>query len=232
MKGAVELIGSRNLFGAMMVHMGDADGLVSGITQNYPDTIRPALQVIGIRKDVERVSGLYIMVLKNRATFFADATVNIEPTSETLAEIALESARVARAFNIDPRVALLSFSNFGSTRHPLADRVRRAVEIVKGRDPGLCVDGEMQADTAVIPEIAEEDYRFSAIQGDANVLVFPDLQSGNIAYKLLRDLGGAEAIGPILMGMEKPVHVLPRNCDVNTVVNMAAIAVLDAQEHL
>jgi malate dehydrogenase (oxaloacetate-decarboxylating)(NADP+) len=212
-----------------MVHMGDADGLVSGLTQNYPDTIRPALQVIGTREDVERVSGLYVMILKNKVYFFADATVNIEPTPETLAEIARESARVARAFDIEPRVAMLSFSDFGSSRHPLVDRVTRAVEIVKQHNPDLHVDGEMQADTAVNPHITEEHYPFSKIQGDANILIFPDLQSGNIAYKLLRELGGAETIGPILMGMKKPVHVLQRGCDINAIVNMAAIAVLDAQ---
>ncbi len=230
MREAEEMMANRNVYGAVIVHAGDADGLVSGVTQHYPDTIRPALQVIGTRDDVDRVCGLYIMIVKNSAYFFSDATVNIEPTPETLAEIALESARVAREFNFEPRVAMLSFSNFGSSRHALADRAQRAVEIVRQRDPDLQIDGEMQADTAVNPDIAAEDYPFSAVQGDANVLIFPDLQSGNIAYKLLRKLGGAEAIGPILMGMRKPVHVLPRGCDVDAIVNMAAIAVLDAQE--
>ena len=228
-KDAEQLVDDRNIYGAMMVHLGDADGLVSGITQHYPDTIRPALQVIGTRDDVDRVSGLYIMVLKNKAFFFADTTVNIEPSAATLAEIAIASARLAREFDIEPRVAMLSFSNFGSTRHhPLVDRVREAVAMVKQRDPDLVIDGEMQADTAVDPVIAE-DYPFSTVHGDANVLIFPDLQSGNVAYKLLRDLGGAEAIGPILMGMRKPVHVLPPATDVNGIVNIASIAVLDAQ---
>ena len=229
-KDAGQLIGDRNVFGSMMVHMGDADGLVSGITQHYPETIRPALQIIGTREDVDRVSGHYIMVLKNKAYFFADATVNIEPNAAALAEIALSGARLAREFDMEPRVAMLSFSNFGSTRrHPLVDRVREAVELVRERDPDLVIDGEMQADTAVDPAIAK-DYPFSAVQGDANVLIFPDLQSGNVAYKLLRDLGGAEAIGPILMGMRKPVHVLPPATDVNGIVNIASIAVLDAQD--
>ncbi len=230
LKEAGERVNNPNVFGALMVHLSDADGLVSGLTYNYPDTIRPALQIIGTREDVNHVSGLYLMVLKNKVYCFADTTVNIDPTPEILAEIALESARLVRTFNIDPRVALLSFSNFGSAHHPFSDRVRKAVEIVKQRAPDLRVDGELQADAAVNPTLAGENYPFSAIQGDANVLIFPDLQSGNIAYKLLRELGGAEAIGPILMGMKKSVHVLQRGCDINTIVNMAAIAVLDAQE--
>ena len=230
MREASEHIDNRNVFGALMVHCGHADGLVSGLTQHYSDTLRPALQIIGTREGVDHVCGLYIMVLKNRVCFFADATVNIEPTSEVLAEIAIESARQVREFDIEPRVALLSFSNFGSNRHPLVSRVQKALAIVRQKAPELQIDGEMQADTAVNPALAEELYPFSAIRGDANVLVFPDLQSGNMAYKLLRELGGAEAIGPILMGMKRPVHVLQRGCDVNTVVNVAAIAVLDAQQ--
>jgi malate dehydrogenase (oxaloacetate-decarboxylating)(NADP+) len=214
----------------MMVHAGDADALVSGVTQHYPDTIRPALQIVGMRSDLSRVSGLYIMIVKNQVYFFADATVNIEPTAEELAEIALCAAETAKRFDIEPRIAMLSFSNFGSTKHPLAEKVKKATEIVKQRSPGLVVDGEMQADTAVVPEIIEGTYPFSSLKGGANVLIFPDLQSGNIAYKLLARLGGAEAIGPVLMGMSKPVHVLQRGCEVNDIVNMAAIAVVDAQE--
>lgn len=218
-----------NVFGAMMVHMNDADGLVSGLTQHYPETLRPALQVIGTREGVKHVSGLYLMVLKNKVYCFADTTVNIDPTAEVLAEIALQSARLARTFHIEPRVAMLSFSNFGSARHPFSNCVREAVGIVKGREPDLIIDGEMHVDTALNPTQARENSPFSAIQGDANILIFPDLQSGNIAYKLLQELGGAEAIGPILMGMKKSVHVLQQGCDVNSIVNMAAIAVLDAQ---
>jgi malate dehydrogenase (oxaloacetate-decarboxylating)(NADP+) len=227
---AAELILNRNVYGSMMVHLGEADGLISGLTQHYPDTIRPALQVIKVRPDVRKVSGLYVMIFKNRLLFLADTTVNIDPSSEDLAEIAIESAGVARRFDVSPRIAMLSFSNFGSSRHPFAEKVRRAVEIVKARAPDLEVDGEMQADTAVRPQIAHEAYPFSAIQGDANVLVFPDLQSANMAYKLLVSLGGAEAIGPILMGLSRPVHVLQRGCDVSDIVHMAAIAVVDAQE--
>ena len=228
---APELISEHDLFGSMMVHLGDADALVSGVTQNYADVIRPALEVIRVREDVHKVSGLYALITRRGDIYFlADTTVNIEPTAEDLAEIALCAAQTARQFDVVPRVAMLSFSNFGSTKHPLTEKVRRAVELVKRADPTLMVDGEMQADTAVVPEILEETYPFSSLRGAANVLIFPDLTSGNIAYKLLMRIGGAEAIGPILMGMSKPVHVLQRGCEVEDIVKMAAIAVLDAQK--
>lgn len=229
---AERLILKRNYFGAMMVHKGDADGLVSGLTQAYPETIRPALQIIGVKPDVSRVAGLYMMVLKERVLFFADATVNIEPSAEDLAEIALLCAKEVRRFEIEPKIAMLSFSNFGSTRHPLSDKVRRATEIVKQRVPDLIVDGEMQADTAVVPDILDATYAFSTLAGKdgANVLIFPNLEAGNVAYKLMQRLGGAEAIGPILMGMRKPVHVLQiGDFDEVDVVNMTAFAVVDAQ---
>ncbi|HAC65191.1 MAG TPA: NADP-dependent malic enzyme [Cyanothece sp. UBA12306] len=218
-----------NVFGSMMVHLGDADGLVAGISQSYPETIRPALQIIGTNPEVTSVSGLYIMLFKHRVYFLADTTVNIEPSAEVLANIARESAKFVQRLHIVPRVAMLSFSNFGSTKHPLCDRVKQAVELVKQRDPNLIIDGEMQADTAVNPILAQEHYPFSAIQGDANVLIFPDLQSGNIAYKLLQELGGGDTLGPILLGMRKSVHVVGRGCQISNIVNMAAIAVLDAQ---
>ncbi len=218
-----------NYFGAMMVNMGDADGFVAGVSQHYPETIRPALQIIRTRPGVKRVSGLYVIVTKKDVYFFGDTTVNIEPTSEDLAEIAILSAEVARWFNVEPRVAMLSFSNFGSTPHPLADKVRKATEMVKEKAAGLVVDGEMQADTAIVPELVVEDYPFSQVKGDANVLVFPSLEAGNIAYKLMMRMGGAEALGPILMGMAKPVHVLARGSGVEEIVNMAAIAVVHAQ---
>ena len=227
---ARELVRNRNLFGSLMVRMGDADALVSGVTQHYPDTIRPALQVIKVRQDVHKVSGLYVMVTKKGdLLFLADCTVNIEPTAEDLAEIALCAANAARRFDVEPRVAMLSFSNFGSTKHPATDRVRRATEIAKQRDPSLVVDGEVMADVALSPEILEKEYAFSSLKGGANVLIFPDLDSANIAYKLLRKVGGAEAIGPILMGMSKPVYVLPRGAEVEDVVNITSIAVVDAQ---
>jgi|YNPBryunderm2012_1023409.scaffolds.fasta_scaffold00123_22 malate dehydrogenase (oxaloacetate-decarboxylating)(NADP+) len=230
-KEAADLILNRNVFGSMMVRMGDADALIAGLTQHYPDTIRPALQVISVREGLTKVSGLYLLISPRREIYFlADCTVNIEPTAEDLAEVAVCTAEMARRFDVEPRVAMLSFSNFGSTRHPLAEKVRRAVELVKQREPGLMVDGEMQADTAVVPEIIEEDYPFSCLKGGANVLIFPDLEAGNIAYKLLNRIGGCEVIGPILMGMSRPVHVLQRGAEVNEIVNMAAIAVVDAQE--
>lgn len=221
----------RNYFGAMMVHMGDADGLVSGVTRQYPDTIRPALQVIRTREDVRHVAGLYVLIFENDIKFLADTTVNIETTADTLAEIALLTAEEARKWDIEPRVAMLSFSNFGSVRHTFARKVEEATKLVKQQAPDLIIDGEMNADLAVEPAIVEENYPFSTLKESANVLIFPDLQSGNIAYKLLQRLGGASVIGPILMGMKKPVHLLQvGSSEVNDVVNMTSIAVVDAQE--
>jgi malate dehydrogenase (oxaloacetate-decarboxylating)(NADP+) len=227
---AHEAMHDRNIFASMMVHSGDADAVVAGLTQHYPDTIRPALQVISVREGVNKISGFYMLITdKGHVYFLSDCTVNIEPSAEDLAEIAINTAEAARRFNIEPRVAMLSFSNFGSTRHPLAEKVRRAVEIVRKREPSLMIDGEMQADTAVVPEIREETYPFSTLKGPANVLVFPDLEAANIAYKLLARIGGCEVIGPVLMGMSKPVHVLQRGAEVNDIINMAAIAIVDAQ---
>ncbi|HDS15455.1 MAG TPA: NADP-dependent malic enzyme [Proteobacteria bacterium] len=221
---------NRNYFGAMMVHLGDADTLLSGIDHPYPDTIRPALEIIGKREDLSKVHGTYLMITKKEVVFFADTTVNIEPTAAELAEIAILTAQKARQLDIEPRIAMLSFSNFGSTKHPLSDKVKEATRLVKSRAPQLLVDGEMQANTALDPELAARQFPFSAVQGNANVFIFPDLQSGNICYKLLNKLGGAEAIGPILMGLKKPIHVLQGGDDVNDIVNMAAVAVVDAQE--
>jgi malate dehydrogenase (oxaloacetate-decarboxylating)(NADP+) len=228
---AGEMILQRNIFGAMMVRLGDADALVGGITQHYPDMIRPALQVIEVRHGMRLVSGVYVLITPKRDIYFlADATVNIEPTAEDLAEIAVNTAAMARRFDVEPRVAMLSFSNFGSSRHPLAEKVRRAVELVRLREPALMVDGEMQADTALVPEIIDETFPFSTLKGGANVLIFPNLEAGNIAYKLLSRIAGAEPIGPILMGLSRPVHVLQRGAEVNDVVNIAAVAVVDAQD--
>ena len=228
---ALEMISNRNLYGSLMVRMGDADALVSGVAQHYPDTLRPALQVINVREDVHKVSGLYTLVTrKGDLLFLGDCSVNIEPTAEDLAEIALCAASAARRFDVEPRVAMLSFSNFGSTKHPLCEKVRRATRIVKQRDPSLMIDGELMADTALMPEVLKHDYPFSTLKSAANVLIFPDLNSANIAYKLLVQIGGAEAIGPILMGMSKPVYVLPRGAKVEDIVNITAIAVVDAQE--
>ncbi len=228
---AGELILNPVTFASMMLRLGDADALIAGLSQNYPDTLRPALQVIPVRPGLKHVSGMYMLLAANGQRYFlADTTVNIDPTAEDLAEIAMMTAERARGFNAEPRVAMLSFSNFGSVRHPNADKVRRAVEIIRQRAPGLIVDGEMQADTAVVPRIIEERYPFSALRTSANVLIFPNLEAGNSAYKLLQRIGGAEAIGPILMGLSQPVHVLQRGDEVSDIVNMTAIAVVDAQE--
>jgi len=220
---------THNVFGMMMVQRGDADGLISGLTQHYPATVRPALQIVGTRKGVKRIAGLYMMIFKNQTIFIADATVNIEPTAEDLAEIAMLTAEKVEQFNIVPRIAMLSFSNFGSTDHPMAAKVREAVELVKMRAPHLAVDGEMQADTALMPEVLAEIYPFSSLQGGANVLICPGLTSANIAYKLLKCLGGAVAIGPILMGIKKPVYLLVPGNDVSDIVNITAMAVFESQ---
>ena len=226
-----QLILNPTTFGSMMVRLGDADALIGGLTTHYPDTIRPALQVIDLRPELRRVAGVYVLITpKGDIYFLADATVNIEPTAEDLAEIAIMAAEKARRFNQEPRVAMLSFSNFGSTRHPLSEKVRHAVDLVRQRAPGLMIDGEMQADTAVVPQIIDETYPFSTLKGGANVLIFPNLEAGNIAYKLLQRIGGAELIGPLLTGLSKPVHVLQRGSEVNDIVHVAAVAVVDAQE--
>jgi malate dehydrogenase (oxaloacetate-decarboxylating)(NADP+) len=230
LSGARNQLRNKNALAAMMVYMGDADGFIAGLNQHYPDTIRPALRLIGTRPGVHRVAGIYMLIVKRDIYFFADTTVNIEPTAEDLAGIAVCAADCARRFGVEPRVAMLSFSNFGSTPHPLAEKVSHATELVRKLQPELMVDGEMQADTALCPEIINETYPFSMLRGGANVLVFPNLEAANCAYKLMERIGGAEAIGPILVGMARPVHVLQRGCEVNEIVNMSAIAVVDAQE--
>ena len=223
-------ISSDNYFGSLMVANGDADALVSGVNMHYPETIRPALEVIGAHPKAGVVSGLYMLVFEHHVAVLGDTTVNIDPTAETLAQIAYAAARITRTLGIEPRIAMLSFSNFGSVRHPEAEKVARAVALLRERDPSLVVDGEMQADTAVSPAILRRDYPFSTLKERANVLIFPNLSAGNIAYKLLNHLGGATAIGPILVGMRLPVHVLERGADVQDIVNMSAVAVVDAQE--
>jgi len=216
-----------NILGSMMVKMGDADAFVSGLTYDYPEVIRPALQIHHTSPGLARAAGVYIMIVEEKVYLFTDATVNIDPSAEDLADIAILAADYARKIELDPHVAFLSFSNFGSTPHPLSDKVSKAVKMVKSRRPDLRVDGEMQADTAVVPSIVEERYPFSAVK-DANVLVFPSLESANIAYKLLARLGNAKAIGPILLGVGAPVHVLQTGDDVNTIVQIASVAVMDA----
>ena len=225
---ARDLMRQPNYYGPMMVEQGDADAFVSGLTYNYPEVLRPALQVVGSQADRGVVSGVYLMLVQGKPYFFSDATVNIDPDAETLATIAINAADVAAQFDVEPRIAMLSFSNFGSTRHPFSEKVRRATEIVKARRPDLVVDGEMQADVAVLPARMAQHYPFSAVQ-DANVLVFPDLAAANTAYKLLNRLGGAETIGPILVGMGHPIQVLETGAEVIDIVNVATIAVVEAQ---
>jgi len=220
---------THNVFGMMMVRNGDGDGLISGLTQHYPDTVRPALQIIGTEDGVRRIAGLYMLVFKNQTLFIADATVNIEPTAEDLAEIAILTAERVKRIDVVPRVAMLSFSNFGSTQHPLTEKVRRATELIRQRAPQLVVDGEMMADTAMSSEILNELYPFSTLKEPANILICPDLTSANIAYKLLSKVGGASAIGPILIGIRKPVYLLTPGVEVTDIVNITAMAVFASQ---
>jgi len=229
LKDCREFMRGNRVFGPMMVRMGDADSVLGGITVRYPAMIRPAIRVIGTEREGGIVAGMYMLVFKDEIVFFADATVNIDPDAQQLSEIALMAANYVRGLGYEPRIAMLSFSNFGSTKHPKALKVAKATELVKQAAPELMVDGEMQADTAVVPEIIEGTYPFSSLEGGANVLIFPDLNSANIAYKLCSKLGGAEAIGPILMGLHHSAHVLSQGCSVNDVVNMAAIAVAEMQ---
>ena len=229
-KEAFRMLRDRVYFGAMMVRLGEVAGMVSGVTRHYPDTLRPALQIINLRPGIRRVSGLYMLIIKRKPYFLADTTVNIETTAEDLAEIALLAAQRVRRLDIEPRVAMLSFSNFGSAPHPFSDKVRRAVGLVQQADPDLMIDGEMQADTALNPEMMETFFPFSKLKGQANVLIFPSLEAANVSYKLLSSLAGARAIGPILMGMDQPVAVLQKGFDVQDIVTMAAIAVVDSQE--
>ncbi len=216
-----------NVFTAMMVRMGDADASVSGLTFDYPDVIRPALRIHHTQPGKRIAAGVYIMIVGKRTYLFTDATVNIDPSAEDLADIAFLAADFARQLEIKPRVALLSFSNFGSTPHPLSEKVQLAVKIIRERGANFPVDGEMQADTAVVPELIDERYPFSQVR-DANVLVFPSLEAANIAYKLMARLGNAQAIGPILLGVGAPIHVLQTGDDVRNIVNIAAVAVMDA----
>jgi malate dehydrogenase (oxaloacetate-decarboxylating)(NADP+) len=217
-------------YAASMVHHGEADAVVAGVEANYAEILRPCLEVIGVAEGVNRVAGLYMLAFPNRELlFFADTTVNIDPNAEELADIALLSARFVRELQMEPRIAMVSFSNFGGSRHPEAAKVAEAVRLVKERDPELEIDGEMQADTAVDPEKLRDIYPFSELTRSANVLVFSNLTAANAAYKLLDRLGRAEVIGPVLMGMAKPVHVLQRGSSQQDIFNLATVAAVDAQ---
>jgi malate dehydrogenase (oxaloacetate-decarboxylating)(NADP+) len=220
----------RNYFGCMMVETGEADAMISGLSKNYPDTIRPAIQCIGMEDGCKKIAGMYLMLTKRGPIFLADTTVNFHPTAEELAEITLMVAKEVRHFNIQPRIAMLSYSNFGSSNSPEARLVAEARNIVKRRMPSLIVDGEMQASVAFNNELLKENYPFSElVDRDVNTLIFPNLAAGNVAYNLLKEVGSADAIGPILLGLKKPVHVLQLGSSVRNIVNMATIAVVDAQ---
>jgi len=230
--GATKLLRDPIYFGNMMVHSGDADGLIAGLNHSYPETIRPALQIHKTLPGVHKAAGVYLLLFEDRMLFIADTTVNHNPSAEDLAEIAGMASRVARIyFEVEPRIALLSYSNFGSNADGRSEKVREAVAIAKERWPQLVIEGEMQADTAVDPSLARENFPLSRIHGDANILVCPDLESANIAYKLLWRLAKVEAIGPILTGIGAPVHVLQRGVGVDDIVNMAALCVRKAQRY-
>lgn len=224
------LLKNNNIFGMMMVRNGDADGLISGLTQHYPDTVKPALQIIGKAEGTNTVAGMYMMIFKNQRIFIADATVNINPNAEQLADITLLVADKVKKLGVTPRIAMLSFSNFGSTKHPFSDKVKVATEIVKKKRPDLVVEGEMMADTAFNPEMISEYFPFSNLKEKANVLICPDLTSANVAYKLLACLGGAVAIGPILLGIKNPVYLLGPGSYVDDIVNITAMAVYETEK--
>ncbi|MEO6904981.1 MAG: NADP-dependent malic enzyme [Ginsengibacter sp.] len=227
---AKKIMKDRNYFGCMMVETGEADAMISGLSKNYPDTIRPALQIIGTESNSKRVAGMYIMMTKKGPLFLADTTVNFNPTADELADIAIMVAKEVRNFGITPCVAMLSYSNFGSSDSPEAKLVAHARKIVKEKEPSLIIDGEMQANVAFNKEILKDNYPFSElVNKDVNVLIFPNLASGNVTYNLLQEVGGAEAIGPILLGLNKPVHILQLGSHVRSIYNMVLIAVVDAQ---
>ena len=227
---SVKIMKDRNHFGCMMVETGDADAMISGLTRNYADAIRPALHIIGTEEGVSKIAGMYLLLTKKGPLFLADTTVNFNPTAEELADITMLVAKEVRNFNLTPKIAMLSYSNFGSSDSPEAKLVSDAVKIVKKRNPSLIVDGEMQGSLAFNNEILKDNYPFSElVDQSVNVLIFPNLTAGNIAYNLLKEIGGTDAIGPILLGLKKPVHVLQLGSSERSIVNMALIAVVDAQ---
>ena len=226
---AQKLMRERNYFGSMMVDQGMADAFISGISRNYPSTLRPALQIIGTEDGVDKVAGMFILNTKKGTLFLADTTININPTAQELANIAMLTAKTVRRFNVFPRIALLSYSNFGSSMNSKVAKITEALKIINDAEPNLSVDGEIQADFALNKEKREQIFPFSDLKENANTLIFPNLESGNIAYKLMQEFDDVEAIGPILIGMKKPVHILQLGCSVREIVNMVTIAVIDAQ---
>jgi phosphate acetyltransferase len=227
---AYKIIEDFNYFGTMMVQMDDVDGMVSGTTYPTADTIRPALQIIKTREKFHKVSGVYFLIMEKRLMLFADTAVIIDPNSYELADIAIDTAETARKFCLEPRIAMLSFSTKGSASHPHVDKVKEATAIIKDREPDLLVEGEMQVDSALVPKVAKRKFPKSKIMGNANILIFPNLEAGNIAYKLVERLAKAEAIGPILQGLKKPVNDLSRGCDYMDIVNLVAFTSCEAQE--
>jgi malate dehydrogenase (oxaloacetate-decarboxylating)(NADP+) len=227
---SIKVMKERNHFGCMMVETGDADAMISGLTRNYAEAIRPALSIIGTEEGVDKIAGMYLLLTKKGPLFLADTTVNFNPTAEELADITMLVAKQVRSFNLKPRIAMLSYSNFGSSDSPEAKLVAKAVKIVKERNPSLIVDGEMQASLAFSKEVLKENYPFSELVDETvNTLIFPNLTAGNVAYNLLKEVGDTDAVGPILLGLKKPVHVLQLGSSVRAIVNMATISVIDAQ---
>jgi malate dehydrogenase (oxaloacetate-decarboxylating)(NADP+) len=227
---SVKMMKDRNHFGCMMVETGDADAMLSGLTKNYAEAIRPALQIIGTEEGVKKIAGMYLLLTKKGPLFLADTTVNFHPTAEELADITQIVAKEVKNFNLTPRIAMLSYSNFGSSDSPEARLVAEATRLLKQRNPSMIVDGEMQGSLAFNKEILRDNYPFSdLVDKDVNVLIFPNLTAGNVAYNLLKEVGGADAIGPILLGLKKPVHVLQLGSTVRNIINMATVAVVDAQ---
>lgn len=229
-KEAEKLMLDRNYFGVMVVEAGDADGLISGACCPSADTLRPALKIIKTKERFHKVSGFFFMMLGDRLLLFADCMVNIEPNSTELADIAIDTAETAKRFGIRPKIAMLSFSTHGSTDHPNAKRVAEAAQMVRYRRPDLICEGEMQVDAALVSEIAAKKFPESQIKGDANILIFPNLEAANISYKLVERLAHAKAIGPILQGLRKPINDLSRGCSADDIVQLAAITSVEAQK--
>lgn len=227
---AYKIMEDFNYFGTMMVHLDEVDGMVSGTTYPTAETIRPALQIIKTREKFHKVSGVYFLILENRLLLFADTAVTIEPNSHDLAGIALDTAETAKKFCLEPRIAMLSFSTNGSAKHPNVDRVREATAMIRDKNPELIVEGEIQVDTALVPKVAKRKFPKSKIKGDANILIFPNLEAGNIAYKLVERLAKAEAVGPILQGLKKPINDLSRGCDYMDIANVVAFTSCEAQK--
>jgi phosphate acetyltransferase len=227
---AMKIVQSFNYFGTMMVYMGDADGMVSGTTYSTADTIRPALQIIKTKEKFHKVSGVFFLVLEKRLLLFADTAVTIDPNSHDLADIAIDTAETAIKFGLEPKIAMLSFSTAGSAKHPYVDKVREATALIRDEQPKLIVEGEMQVDAALVKDVCEKKFPNSVLKGDANILIFPDLQAGNIAYKLVERLAKAKAIGPLLQGLKKPINDLSRGCNYKDISNLVAFTTLEAAE--